>query len=81
MELGLVVNILFICYFLNSKQFFRQNLKTLMFGVLTIQLISLGAVFFRGNITFVNIISRLITLFCIICLTLFESKKTTEIII
>lgn len=75
MLFNLVVDILFIGYFLVNKQLFKQNIKTLIFGVLTVQFIALGVLYERSELDALYLISGLMTLFCVISLTHFETKK------
>lgn len=75
MFLNLIVDILFIGYFLVNKQLFKQNIKVLIFGVLTVQFISLGVLYERSEFEMSYLLSIFMTLFCVISLTHFETKK------
>ena len=66
MAFGILSILLYFFYFTVLKQVFKECIKTLLLGVLTINFMYLGVVFQRNNIDLIDILFSIITLICFI---------------
>lgn len=66
MAFGILSILLYFFYFTVLKQVFKECIKTLLLGVLTINFMYLGVVFQRNNIDLIDISFSIITLICFI---------------
>lgn len=75
MVLNLIIDIIFLLYILNTKQIVRTNLKYLIMGCFTIQTIILGDTSYINGFRIIDILSGLISLFCIYIIVIFDHKN------
>lgn len=66
MAFGILSILLYFFYFTVLKQVFKECIKTLLLGVLTINFMYLGVVFQRNNIDLIDISFSIVTLICFI---------------